>query len=148
MNRTVIYTTGVFDILHLGHINILREASRLGDRLIVGVQDDYSVWRSKGKRPILNMYERMEQIKALPFVYDVIMYTGTDQIPYYEMVQPNVVVQGSDWEKSGDRTELLQYLKRKNIDLIIYPYTEKISSTEIKRRVIEANRQPVANLVK
>ena len=137
-----VYTTGVFDILHRGHFNILTKAAALGDRLVVGLQEDDSVRQSKGKLPVLNTLERVEQLKALPFVSDVRVYTGTDQLPHLEEVKPDIMVQGDDWLATGDRTEIVKYLKDNNIRLVLFPYTQSISTTEIKKRVI-ANASPL-----
>lgn len=136
-----VYTTGVFDLLHRGHINILTKARELGDRLVVGVQADESATFWKGKRPVLSTQERVEQLTSLPFVDEVLVYEDVDQIPNYEKVKPDVVVQGDDWIQSGDRTRLIQYLKEHHIRLVLFPYTQGISSTEIKRRIVGGEQQ-------
>lgn len=69
---TIVYTTGVFDMLHPGHLTILRRARELGDRLVVGVQEDSSVEAQKGVRPIMSTRERTTMLRALPFVDQVI----------------------------------------------------------------------------
>lgn len=136
-----VYTTGVFDILHKGHFNILTKAAGLGDKLVVGIQDDFSVQRSKGRLPTLSQDERQAQLLALPFIHDVIIYSGTDQVPHLERLAPQIMVQGDDWLSSADRTTTLDYLKKRKIRLVLLPYTQDISSTEIKRRVLK-NQSP------
>ena len=133
----VIYTTGVFDLLHIGHINILKRARALGDKLTVGVQDDDSVEEQKGERPILNCNERIAMLEALHFVDDTISYTNTDQLDMLELIQPNIMVQGSDWEESSDRTTIKKYLNDNNIELVQFSYTKILSTTEIKNRIYE-----------
>jgi glycerol-3-phosphate cytidylyltransferase len=137
----IVYTTGVFDLLHRGHFNILTNARNLGDRLIVGIQDDNSVFHSKGRRPILTSKERSDQLLSLPFVDEVIVYSGTDQIPWYTKLQPDIVVQGDDWINTADRTEMIAFLKEHEIRLVLFPYTFDISSTEIKRRVLQSDER-------
>lgn len=134
-----VYTTGVFDILHRGHINILTQASALGD-LYVGIMTDKGVEEAKGKRPILTLEERSEQLKSLPFVKGVVPYTGTRQIEKYEALRPDILVQGDDWINTADRTEELAYIKKHGVRLILLPRTEGISTTEIRKRIAYSAR--------
>lgn len=135
-----IYTTGVFDILHRGHINILTQASTLGD-LVVGVMTDSGVEKAKGRRPILTLAERVDQLRSLPFVHSVVAYADTDQVPQYEKIKPEIVVQGDDWLHSADRAGAIAYMKEKNIRLVLLPRTEGISTTEIRKRVQQSARR-------
>jgi cytidyltransferase-like protein len=142
-NRKVL-SFGVFDVLHVGHLNILTNARAMGDTLVVAVQDDAGVEASKGQAPILTLGERMEQLRALPFVDSVIEYTsvkGSDAVAVCRRERPDIVVQGDDWLYSADRTELLALFKEARTRLILLPRTEHISSTEIKRRIADSNRR-------
>lgn len=139
-------TSGVFDTLHLGHINILTRAKQQGDYLIVGIQDDESAKKSKGKYPTLNFDEREKQVKALPFVDEIVKYSNVDQRELWSAIKPNIVVQGDDYVHSGDRTNALLYLKEQNIRLMLFPRTEGISSTEIKQRIIHDDRKDVEQI--
>ena len=141
-----VMTSGVFDTLHLGHINILTRAKQQGDYLIVGVQDDESVKKSKGKYPTLNFIEREKQIKALPFVDEIVQYSDVDQRNLWSKIKPDIVVQGDDYVHSGDRTNALLYLKEQNIRLMLFPRTEGISSTEIKQRTINDDRKDIEHI--
>ena len=141
-----VMTSGVFDTLHLGHINILTRAKQQGDYLIVGIQDDESTKKSKGKYPTLNFEEREKQVKALPFVDEIVKYSDVDQRELWSKIKPNIVVQGDDYVHSGDRTNALLYLKEQNIRLMLFPRTEGISSTEIKQRIIYDDRKDVEHI--
>jgi len=141
-----VMTSGVFDTLHLGHINILTRAKQQGDYLIVGIQDDESTKKSKGKYPTLNFEEREKQVKALPFVDEIVKYSDVDQRELWSKIKPNIVVQGDDYVHSGDRTNALLYLKEQNIRLMLFPRTEGISSTEIKQRIIHDDRKDVEHI--
>ena len=141
-----VMTSGVFDTLHLGHINILTRAKQQGDYLIVGIQDDESAKKSKGKYPTLNFEEREKQVKALPFVDEIVKYSDVDQRELWSKIKPNIVVQGDDYVHSGDRTNALLYLKEQNIRLMLFPRTEGISSTEIKQRIIYDDRKDVEHI--
>lgn len=141
-----VMTSGVFDTLHLGHINILTRAKQQGDYLIVGIQDDESAKKSKGKYPTLNFKEREKQVKALPFVDEIVKYSNVDQRELWSAIKPNIVVQGDDYVHSGDRTNALLYLKEQNIRLMLFPRTEGISSTEIKQRIIHDDRKDIEQI--
>jgi len=139
---TVVYTTGVFDILHKGHINILVNAKNMGTHLVVGVQDDEGVFQSKRRYPTLSTQERVAQLESLPFVDKVIVYHNVDQRPYLEEIKPNIMIQGDDWPRTGNRTEVVKYLNEHHIQLVLLPYTQDISSSEIKRRVSGPSQKP------
>ncbi len=135
-----VYTTGVFDILHRGHLNILTQAAALGE-LTVGIMTDQGVEDTKGARPILTLEERDAQIRSLPFVADVIHYTDTDQRPNYAALRPDIVVQGDDWLFSADRSTALDFLRQNRIRLVLLPRTQGISTTEIRKRVERSGRR-------
>lgn len=135
-----VYTTGVFDILHRGHLNILTQAAALGE-LTVGIMTDQGVEDTKGARPILTLEERDAQIRSLPFVADVIHYTDTDQRANYAVLRPDIVVQGDDWLFSADRSTALEFLRQNRIRLVLLPRTQGISTTEIRKRVERSGRR-------
>jgi rfaE bifunctional protein nucleotidyltransferase chain/domain len=94
----IVFTNGVFDILHPGHIRYLRGARRLGDRLIVGLNSDRSVRAIKGEgRPIIPEAERAEILSALEPVDAVVVFD--DETPYslIAAIQPDILVKGADW---------------------------------------------------
>jgi len=135
-----VYTTGVFDILHRGHLNILTQAAALGE-LTVGIMSDQGVEDTKGARPILSLEERDAQIRSLPFVAEVIHYTDVDQRANYAALRPDIVVQGDDWLFSADRTPALNYLRDNSVRLVLLPRTQGISTTEIRKRVERSRRR-------
>lgn len=135
-----VFTTGVFDILHRGHLNILTQAAALGE-LTVGIMTDQGVEDTKGSRPILSLEERAAQIRSLPFVANVIHYTDVDQRANYSNLRPDIVVQGDDWLFSADRTTAINFLRENNIRLVLLPRTQGISTTEIRRRVARSGRR-------
>lgn len=139
MNMKVVYTCGVFDILHIGHINLLFRAKALGDYLVVGIQEDRWVMKRKEK-PVLSTAERVRQLKALGFADKVISYSGLNTTPeILKRIKPDVFLHGEDWEQQGDRTRIKEYMKKNNIELILLPRTEGISSTDIKIRITKKN---------
>ena len=145
----IVYTTGVFDIFHPGHLNLLLKASKMGDCLVIGVQDDESVLKQKDRLPVMTCTERVSLLQSLPFVDRVISYSGTDQREILAELKPSVMVQGDDWLQTSDRSILVDFLKTHNILLHLIPYTKGISSSEIKARVLErfaTSRNDVASL--
>jgi rfaE bifunctional protein nucleotidyltransferase chain/domain len=100
--RTIVFTNGVFDLLHPGHVRYLRQARDLGDALLVGVNSDRSVRANKGPdRPLTSESERVEILEALAFVDGVIVF---DEETPYELItalQPDVLVKGADWAEDA-----------------------------------------------
>ena len=96
--RTVVFTNGVFDLLHPGHVRYLREAAALGEVLIVGLNTDGSVRRNKGQgRPITPELERAEIVGALECVSAVTLFDEDTPARIIQAVQPDVLVKGADW---------------------------------------------------
>jgi len=95
---TIVFTNGVFDLLHRGHIEYLEEAAALGDKLVVGVNGDASVRRLKGEsRPIVPEDERAELVAALACVDGVAIFDDDTPARLIEAVSPKVLVKGGDW---------------------------------------------------
>jgi len=96
--RTVVFTNGVFDLLHPGHVRYLREAASLGDVLIVGLNTDASVRRNKGAgRPVTPELERAEMVGALECVSAVTLFDEDTPARIIQAVHPDVLVKGADW---------------------------------------------------
>ena len=98
----VVFTNGCFDLLHGGHLEFLRKAKSLGDCLMVGVNDDDSVRRLKGKvRPILTLEERLDILASLQFVDIATSFSEDDPGILVEEVTPDILVKGEDWRDKG-----------------------------------------------
>lgn len=96
--RTVVFTNGVFDLIHPGHVRYLAEARRLGDALIVGVNSDRSVRAVKGSgRPVTPEAERAEILSALASVDAVVVFDEETPHAIISRIQPDVLVKGADW---------------------------------------------------
>jgi rfaE bifunctional protein nucleotidyltransferase chain/domain len=118
-----VFTNGVFDLLHPGHVRYLNEARQLGDALIIGVNSDRSVRANKGAdRPINGAKERVEILLALDFVDAVVVFDEDTPLGIITLVQPDVLVKGADWgpdnivgrevvEGRGGRVVLLELAK-------------------------------------
>jgi rfaE bifunctional protein nucleotidyltransferase chain/domain len=100
--RRVVFTNGVFDILHPGHVRYLSTARALGDALIVGLNADESVRRNKGPdRPVNNEKERAEVLEALDCVDLVAVFTEDTPARIVEVIQPDILVKGADWAEDA-----------------------------------------------
>jgi len=96
--RRVVFTNGVFDLLHPGHVRYLRQARALGDVLVIAINADASVRRNKGpERPITPEHERAEVLAALDFVDAVTVFDEDTPLAVITAVQPDVLVKGADW---------------------------------------------------
>jgi rfaE bifunctional protein nucleotidyltransferase chain/domain len=96
--RRIVFTNGVFDLLHPGHVRYLRHARNLGDMLIVGLNADASVRRNKGPdRPITPQNERAEVLAALQCVDAVVIFDQDTPAEIVRLVQPDILVKGADW---------------------------------------------------
>ncbi len=134
-----VYVCLAADILHEGHINILKRASKLGD-VIVGLMTDNAISKYK-KIPFLNYKQREVVIKNLHMVKKVIPQTTMDYRENLKLIKPNFVVHGDDWKKGilkKNRDQVISELKKWSGKLIEYPYTKNISSSSIKENIINS----------
>lgn len=100
MAKTVIFTNGCFDVLHRGHIELLRQAKTLGDLLIVGINSDRSVRRLKGRRrPIFNEIDRMRMLDAIKYVDCTVIFDEDTPYQLIDVIRPDVLVKGGDYKK-------------------------------------------------
>ncbi|MBQ7560256.1 MAG: adenylyltransferase/cytidyltransferase family protein [Synergistaceae bacterium] len=131
------YTTGVFDMFHVGHLNILRRAKEHCEKLIVGVSTDELVKSYKHKVPIMPLEDRLEIVSAIKYVDKVIIQSDLDKFKAWEKLHFNAIFHGDDWKDSELYNEMERKLKLVHVDTIFLPHTEGISTTiltEIIRR--------------
>src|ERR687888_156772 len=96
--KNIVFTNGCFDLLHRGHVHVLREAKACGDILIVGVNSDRSVKMIKGpNRPVLPERDRVDLIAAMEMVDYVVLFDETDPYKIIESLKPDVLAKGGDW---------------------------------------------------
>lgn len=125
-HQSVVFTNGCFDILHLGHLQYLKEAKRLGDRLVVGLNSDKSIKKLKGKnRPINDEFYRSEMLAALEVIDLVIIFDEKSSKKLTLEVNPDIYVKGGDYVKE----ELSVYGKVKRVEII--PFEYDYSTTKI-----------------
>jgi rfaE bifunctional protein nucleotidyltransferase chain/domain len=131
---TVVFTNGVFDLLHPGHVRYLREARALGDALIVGLNSDRSVRANKGpERPITPENERAEILLALECVDAVAIFDDDTPAEIIKRIQPDVLVKGADW--GPDNIVGRDTVEARAGRVVRIPLLEGYSTTELLRRV-------------
>jgi rfaE bifunctional protein nucleotidyltransferase chain/domain len=131
---TVVFTAGVWDILHVGHLNLLRRARALGDRLIVGVLTDEAAERYK-PRPVMPFDQRIELISELRTVDDVMQVDDTNATTLLQQLKPHILVHGSDILKKADWEIGQTWMRENGRQFVVLPYTEGVSSTGLKTAV-------------
>jgi glycerol-3-phosphate cytidylyltransferase len=131
------YTTGVFDMFHVGHLNVLRRARSQCDHLIVGVTTDELATARKGKTPIVPFLERMEIVQNLRYVDDVVPQASMDKLEAWRNLKFDVMFVGDDWRGSAAWTALEQQFSKVGVGIVYFPYTPHTSSTILRRRVFQ-----------
>ncbi len=129
------YTTGVFDMFHIGHLNILKRAKAQCEHLIVGVSTDELVREYKHKLPIIPYEERIEILRACRYVDEVIPQTNRNKIEAYQTIRFDVMFVGNDWRGNALFEETESYLKKQGVDVIYFPYTDSVSSSILRERL-------------
>ena len=123
------YTTGVFDLFHIGHLNILKKAKEQCEYLIVGVTKDEVVQEYKHKTPVIPYDERKAIVEAIRYVDKVIPQTSMDKYKAWEQEKFDVIFHGDDWKNSDMYNEMERKLKSVGVDFVYFPYTKGTSST-------------------
>ena len=130
-SKSIVFTNGCFDLIHLGHLYYLAEAASLGDRLVVAVNSDNSVKNLKGiNRPIKNQETRMNLLASLAVVDMVILFDETTPLQLIEAIVPDVLVKGGDWRiediigsdivlKNNGRVESLSFVEGNSTTALI-----------------------------
>ncbi len=131
-NKPVIgYTTGVYDMFHIGHLNIIRRAKELCDYLIVGVSTDELVQKEKNKTPVIPYEERISIIGALKYVDMVVAQTNKNKFEAWEKYHFDKMFVGSDWKGSSQWIEYERQFQPVGVEIIYLKHTDGISSTKL-----------------
>ena len=135
------YTTGVFDMFHVGHLNLLARAREQCDRLIVGVSTDDVVLDDKGHAPIVPYAERVAIVKAIRYVDEVVPQTSMDKFAAWEKLRFNRLFHGNDWKGSAMYNEVEAKLKAVGVEVVYFPYTQGTSSTLLAERLRDGREE-------
>ncbi|WP_044557181.1 adenylyltransferase/cytidyltransferase family protein [Halobacteriovorax marinus] len=131
MKKEVVgYTTGVFDLFHVGHVNLLRNAKSMCDKLIVGVSVDELV-SYKNKTSVIKYPERAEIVRSVRYVDLVVPQIDMNKLDAWEKYKFDIMFVGSDWQNTDKWNEIEKALGEKGVRVIYFPYTRGVSSTLI-----------------
>ncbi|MFR8069326.1 MAG: adenylyltransferase/cytidyltransferase family protein [Clostridium sp.] len=124
------YTSGVFDLFHIGHLNLLKNAKGMCDKLIVGVTtDDLSLY--KGKKPLIPFEDRMEIVRSVRYVDAVVPQETMDKAAQCKKLKASILFVGDDWYNTPKWNEIEKKLDEIGIKVVYFPYTKGVSSTII-----------------
>ena len=126
------YTTGVFDLFHIGHLNLLRKAKEQCDYLIVGVSTDELV-SYKHKQAVIPFEERKQIVGAIKYVDEVVAQENMDKMAAWERLHFNVMFVGDDWKGTPKWNEYERQFKEVGVEIVYFPYTQGTSSTLINQ---------------
>lgn len=129
------YTTGVFDMFHIGHLNILKRAKEHCDFLIVGVTTDELCYKRKNHYPIINEEERMAIVAAIRYVDKVVPQTDMDKIRPVKELGANIVFVGSDWKGTEAWNNYEKEFAEVGCKVVYLEHTDGISSTILREKI-------------
>ena len=127
---TIGYTSGVYDLFHIGHLNLLKNAKGLCDKLIVGVTSD-ELLSYKNKKAVISHSERMEIVRNIKHVVAVVPQNDMDKFKMWQRLKFDVMFVGDDWFESEKWKDLDEKLKAVGVKIVYFPYTKGTSSTLI-----------------
>lgn len=133
------YTTGVFDMFHIGHLNILKRAKEQCDYLIVGVSTDELVQREKNKLPIIPFQERCAIVEAVKYVDVVVPQENKNKFAAWEKYHFQKMFVGSDWKGTPSWDKFEKQLSPFGVEIVYLDHTDGISSTILRDRLNEEN---------
>lgn len=131
------YTTGVFDLFHIGHLNVLKRASLECDHLIVGVTTDELSLEGKNKSPVIPFQERMEIVGALKYVDEVIPQVNYDKVEAWNNLKFDIMFVGDDWKGTKKWDEIEKNFAKKGVTINYFPYTTHTSSSILREVLLK-----------
>lgn len=126
------YTQGVFDMFHIGHLNLINNAKALCDYLIVGINSDELVEQYKHKTPVIGEEDRRKIVDNLKAVDQCIVVSTLDKLELHEKLHFDVIFIGDDWKGNSRWVQTEQEMNEIGVDVIFLPYTDGISSTKVR----------------
>ena len=124
------YTTGVFDLFHHGHVNLLRNAKSLCDKLVVGVSTDDLV-SYKNKKAVIPFDERIEVVRSCRYVDCAVPQINMDKVQAFQKIKFDIMFVGDDWYSTDKWDDIEKRLENLGVNVVYFPYTQGTSSTLI-----------------
>lgn len=131
------YTTGVFDMFHIGHLNIIRRAKEQCDHLIVGVSTDELVQSYKNKTPIIPYAERKAIVEACRYVDEVVPQTTMDKLDAWKTLRFDAMFHGDEWKGTDLYNHYVSEFVKVGVEVVFLPHTKGISSTGLANKINE-----------
>ena len=126
------YTQGVYDMFHIGHLNILNRAKEQCEHLVVGINTDALVERYKHKTPVINEAERMEIVRNIKAVDEVVLAETLDKRIQHDKIGFDVIFIGSDWKGNPRWEATKQEMQKEGVEVVFLPHTEGVTSTMLR----------------
>ena len=139
--RKVGYAPGVYDLFHIGHLNVLRNSRQFCDHLIAGVVSDELAQRVKGLRPVVPLEERLEIVQAIRYVDEAVVEDLPHKLEMWERLRFDVIIKGDDWKGTDKGDKLEADFAAVGVEVAYLPYTQRTSSTML-RRMLERELDP------
>ena len=133
MMKKIGYTTGCFDLFHIGHLNILKRARLECDYLIVGVTSDELSISAKKKKLIIPFQERMDIVESIKFVDEVVPQTSYDKMEAWNNLKFDKMFVGDDWKGTDQWNQIEKEFSQYGVEIIYFPYTTHTSSTVLRK---------------
>lgn len=134
------YTDGVYDLFHIGHLNMIQMATQNCEYLIVGIHGDAVVEEYKHRRPIVNENDRKRIIEAIKGVDRAEINRFRDKLKLWELYHFDVIFIGDDWKGTDRWNQFEKILAEVNVDVVYVPYTKGISTTELRRKILDGDK--------
>jgi glycerol-3-phosphate cytidylyltransferase len=131
------YTAGVFDLFHIGHLNVIKRAKAQCEKLIVAVSTDELVMEYKHKKPVIPFEERIEIVRAIRYVDEVVPQVNRNKLDAHARYGFDAMFVGDDWKGTAMFNELEAEFKRLGVDIVYLPYTSGTSSTLLTQVLTE-----------
>jgi glycerol-3-phosphate cytidylyltransferase len=135
------YTAGVYDLFHIGHLNLLKNAKGMCDKLIVGVTTDDLV-TYKGKHALIPFEDRLEIVRSIRYVDAVVPQSDMDKLKMCKKIGASVMFVGDDWYGTEKWEKYEEELKLEGVKIVYFPYTKGISSTLINQALLQVRDNP------
>lgn len=136
------YTTGVYDMFHIGHLNVIQRAKEQCDYLIVGVSTDELVQHDKHKKPVIPYEERAAIVAAIKYVDQVVPQTDKNKFAAWEKYHFDKMFVGSDWQGTPQWVKFEEEFSPVGVEIVYLPHTDGISSTQLTgviKKILDEN---------
>lgn len=128
------YTAGVYDLFHVGHLNLLKRAKEQCEYLIVAVTVD-ELTSYKHKTAVIPFEDRIQIVEAIRYVDKAVPQVSMDKMAAWEKYHFDVMFVGDDWKGTEKWNKLEDEFKKKGVDIVYFPYTKKVSSTMLREKI-------------